>query len=165
MLSLRRLVTGLSLRSPGFSPIPVRVGFGVVRVTLGWIYFREDWFSHVSIIPPMLRSHLFVCPTYMVVPRNMYKAWTNYIIIIIIITNANHELDAAGRSLMFLTILRSSAIFLNQLIYVLTGYRISAPVLLLYCFSTYLFLFCFFSVLSCVFVLLLCWLCNWHLFC
>jgi hypothetical protein len=53
--------------------------------------------------------------------------------------------------------------------YVLSAYCISAPVLLSYCFTTYLF--CFFSVLSCVFVMfcilfvLLCWLCNWHLCC
>jgi hypothetical protein len=48
-------------------------------------------------------------------------------------------------------------------------YYYSAPVLLLYCFTTYLL--CFFSVLSCVIELfcilfeLLCWLCNWHLCC
>ena len=67
-------------------------------------------------------------------------------VLIRLVISVKLELDAAVRSL-----------------------RHFAPVILLYCFTSYLL--CFFSVLSCVFVLFcisfvfLCWLCNWHLCC
>jgi hypothetical protein len=51
---LRRLVTGLSLRSPGFDLGLVRVGFVVDIMVLGQIFHRLHLFSPVSIIPPWL---------------------------------------------------------------------------------------------------------------
>jgi hypothetical protein len=51
---LRRLVTGLSPRRPGFDPGSVHVGFVVDKVALGQAFLRVLRFSPVSLIPPVL---------------------------------------------------------------------------------------------------------------
>jgi hypothetical protein len=49
---LRRLVAGLSPRSPVFAPRSVHVGFVVDKVALGQVFLRVLRFSPVSIVPP-----------------------------------------------------------------------------------------------------------------
>jgi hypothetical protein len=51
---LRRLVTGLSQRRPGFDPGLVYVEFVVDKVALGQIFPRVLRFSPVNFIPPVL---------------------------------------------------------------------------------------------------------------
>jgi hypothetical protein len=53
---LRRLVAGLSLRSPGFEPRSIHVGFVVEKVALGQVFLRVLRFSPVNIIPPSLSN-------------------------------------------------------------------------------------------------------------
>jgi hypothetical protein len=48
---LRRLVAGLSPRSPGFAPGSIHVGFVVDKVALGQVFLSSSFFP-VSIIPP-----------------------------------------------------------------------------------------------------------------
>ena len=55
---LRRLVAGLSLRRSGFCSWPIHMGFVVNKVALGQAFLRMSRFSPVSIIAPMLRTHL-----------------------------------------------------------------------------------------------------------
>jgi hypothetical protein len=55
---LRRLVAGLSPRRPGFDPRSVHMGFVVDKVALGLVFLPVLQFSPVSIIPPMLHTHL-----------------------------------------------------------------------------------------------------------
>ena len=57
---LRRLVAGLSPRKPGLDPGLVHVRFVVDKVTLGHVFLRLLRFSPVSIIPPLLRTHLHI---------------------------------------------------------------------------------------------------------
>jgi hypothetical protein len=52
---LRRLVTGLSPRRPGFDPGSVHVGFVVNKVALGQVFPRVIRFSPVNFIPPVLQ--------------------------------------------------------------------------------------------------------------
>jgi hypothetical protein len=49
---LRRLVAGLSSRSPGFAPGSIHVGFVVDKVELRQDFLRVLRFSPVNIIPP-----------------------------------------------------------------------------------------------------------------
>jgi hypothetical protein len=51
---LRRLVTGLPFRKPGFDPGSVHVVFVVDKVALGQGFPRVLRFSPVSFIPPVL---------------------------------------------------------------------------------------------------------------
>jgi hypothetical protein len=51
---LRRLVAGLSPRSPGFDPSSAQVGFVVDIVALGQVLLRVLRFSPVDFIPPVL---------------------------------------------------------------------------------------------------------------
>jgi hypothetical protein len=51
---LRRLVTVLSRRRPGFDPESVHVGFVVDNVALGQVFPRVLRFSPVNFIPPLL---------------------------------------------------------------------------------------------------------------
>jgi hypothetical protein len=51
---LRRLVTGLSLRRPGFDPGPVHVGFVVDKMAVGQVFPQVIRFSPVSFFPPLL---------------------------------------------------------------------------------------------------------------
>jgi hypothetical protein len=51
---LRRLVTGLSPRRPGFDPGSVHVGFVVDKVALGQAFPRVLRFYPVNFIPPVL---------------------------------------------------------------------------------------------------------------
>jgi hypothetical protein len=53
VLWLRRIVTGLTPRRPGFDPGSVHVGFVVEIVALGQVYPRVLRFSPVSLIPPV----------------------------------------------------------------------------------------------------------------
>jgi hypothetical protein len=50
---LRRLVAGLSQRSPGFAFGSIHVGFVLDKVTLGQVFLRVLRFSPVNIIPPL----------------------------------------------------------------------------------------------------------------
>jgi hypothetical protein len=54
---LRRSVTGLSPRRPGFSPGSVCVGFVVDRVAVRQVFLRVLRVSFVSIVPPRLHTH------------------------------------------------------------------------------------------------------------
>ena len=49
---LRRVVSGFSPRSRGFSLQPINIGFVVDKVALGHDLLRVLWFSPVSIFPP-----------------------------------------------------------------------------------------------------------------
>ena len=53
---------GLSMvqapRRARFDPIPVRVRFVVKKVPLGQVFLRVLSFSLVSVMPPLLHSHL-----------------------------------------------------------------------------------------------------------
>jgi hypothetical protein len=49
---LRLLVAGVSLRSPGFEPRSLHVGFVVDNVALRQVFLQVLQFSPVSIIPP-----------------------------------------------------------------------------------------------------------------
>jgi hypothetical protein len=60
VLWLRRLVVGLSPRRHGFNARPLHVGFMVDKVTLGVVSVPVLPFSFVTIILPMLHTHLFV---------------------------------------------------------------------------------------------------------
>jgi hypothetical protein len=60
---LRRLVAGLSPRTPEFDPGSVYVGFVVDKVALGQVFLPVLQFSHVSMIPPMLHTHLHINTT------------------------------------------------------------------------------------------------------
>jgi hypothetical protein len=51
---LRRLVSGLPPRRPGFDPGSVHVGFVVDKVALVQVFPRVLRFSPVSFIPPLL---------------------------------------------------------------------------------------------------------------
>jgi hypothetical protein len=57
-MRLKPLVAGLSPRRRGFLPGPVHVGFVVDKVALGHFFIRFLRFSPVSIIPPLLHTHL-----------------------------------------------------------------------------------------------------------
>ena len=54
----RRSVTGLWQRRHEFNPKSVRMGFVVDKVALWEGFFPVLWFSPLSIIPPMLHTHL-----------------------------------------------------------------------------------------------------------
>ena len=70
---LRLLVAGLSPRSPGFDPRSDHVGFMMDEVALPQPFLSVLRFSPVSIIPPMLHTHL---PLYVALPdRQTGKAW------------------------------------------------------------------------------------------
>jgi len=58
---LRRSVTVLSLRSPGFDDGPDRVKFLLDKLALVRGLLRVLRFSPVSVIPSMLRTQLLVC--------------------------------------------------------------------------------------------------------
>ena len=60
---VRRLVTGLSPRSPRYDGMPFYVGFLVDTVALGQVCLQVFWFSPVRIIPPVLHNHLSVTET------------------------------------------------------------------------------------------------------
>jgi hypothetical protein len=55
---LKRLVTGLSPRRPGFAPGSIHVGFVVDTVALRHVFLRVLRFSRTNIIPPLLHIHL-----------------------------------------------------------------------------------------------------------
>ena len=57
MLWFRQLVAGISLRIPGFDPGAIHVKF-MVDWALGQVFLRVMRFSFVSIILPMLHTHL-----------------------------------------------------------------------------------------------------------
>jgi hypothetical protein len=57
---LRRLVTGLSPRSPRFELTSVRWKFEVGELALAQVFGRVLRFSHVNMIPTMLHNHLHV---------------------------------------------------------------------------------------------------------
>ena len=50
------LVAGLPLQRPGFNLRPVRVGFVVHGMALGYVFLRVRRFFPVSIIQPMLHT-------------------------------------------------------------------------------------------------------------
>jgi hypothetical protein len=56
---LRRLVAGLSLRSPGFALGSIHVGFVVDKVTLGQVFLRVFRFFPVSIITPSFSVRIY----------------------------------------------------------------------------------------------------------
>jgi hypothetical protein len=58
MPCLRGLVAGLSPRRPMFIPSSVHAKFVADKVALGEFLLRVLGFSPVSIIPPMLHTHL-----------------------------------------------------------------------------------------------------------
>ena len=58
MPSLRRLVAGFSPRRPVFNPRPVDVRFVMDKMTMGQVLLQVLRFSPVSIIPPILHTHL-----------------------------------------------------------------------------------------------------------
>jgi hypothetical protein len=49
---LRRLVAGLSPRSPVFAPWSIHVGFVVDKVALGHVFLRDPRISPLNFIPP-----------------------------------------------------------------------------------------------------------------
>jgi hypothetical protein len=55
---LKRLSAGLSPWRPGFAPESVHLGFVVDKVELAQVFLRVLRFSPVSIIPPLLHTHL-----------------------------------------------------------------------------------------------------------
>ena len=55
---LNGLVTGLSPRGPGFEPSLVHVRFAADEVELGQVLLPVLLLSPISIIPPLLHTHL-----------------------------------------------------------------------------------------------------------
>jgi hypothetical protein len=60
MACVRRVVAGLSLRRPGDSPRPSRVGFVLDKVALERVFGRILRYFSASFILPALRVHSFV---------------------------------------------------------------------------------------------------------
>jgi hypothetical protein len=67
---LRRLLACLSPQTSGFYPIPVHVGFVVNKVTSVQVLLPALLFSFVSVIPPVLRSRLFISDQLCVILTN-----------------------------------------------------------------------------------------------
>ena len=59
----RLLVSSLLPQRPGFSPSPVTVGSAMDVVALGQASLHALQFPHVTIIPPILHTHLHLSPT------------------------------------------------------------------------------------------------------
>ena len=55
---LRWLIAEHTHQRPMYNVRPVHVGFLVGRVALGQVFVEVLWFSPVSVIPPMLHTHV-----------------------------------------------------------------------------------------------------------
>ena len=62
-IRLKRLPAVLSSRRPGFDLRTISVGFSVDKVAHGQVYLLVLQFSPLSIIPPLLRTHVPVAYT------------------------------------------------------------------------------------------------------